>query len=81
MTRILLFGLSANPPTGKGGHYGMMEYFSKSFDEIWILPVYRHTYSSKRNLASFQDRMEMCRLNFKDYGNGWYYMMVFMLSR
>ena len=26
--RIVLFGLSANPPTGLGGHMGIIHYFS-----------------------------------------------------
>lgn len=26
------------------------------FDEVWILPVYRHAYSSKRTLESFDNR-------------------------
>ena len=26
--RIVLFGLSANPPTGLGGHMGIVRYFS-----------------------------------------------------
>lgn len=65
--RIVLFGLSANPPTGLGGHMGIIRYFScmiliqnvlfvALFDEVWILPVYRHAYSSKRSLESFEHR-------------------------
>ena len=26
--RVVLFGLSANPPTGLGGHMGIVKYFS-----------------------------------------------------
>lgn len=26
--RVILFGLSANPPTGLGGHMGIAKYFS-----------------------------------------------------
>lgn len=64
--RVVLFGLSANPPTGLGGHMGIASYFSSIsvrrafrlglFDEVWILPVYRHAYSSKRHLESYEDR-------------------------
>lgn len=34
------------------------------FDLILILPVYRHAYSSKRNLAPFDDRISMSRASF-----------------
>lgn len=27
MTKVLLFGMSGNPPTGRDGHSGMVEYF------------------------------------------------------
>jgi hypothetical protein len=60
---VCLFGLSADPPTGTGGHVGIVQaltllrapaqqqddgddgvgYFA--FDEIRVLPVYRHTYA------------------------------------
>lgn len=64
---VCIFGLSANPPTGLLGHQGIVKKLIdvEKFDEIWILPVYRHMYSSKRSLASFEHRMEMCKLNFE----------------
>lgn len=37
-----------------------------SFDEIWILPVYRHIYDSKQNLAIYQDRLAMCKLEYEN---------------
>ena len=54
--QICLFGLSANPPTGKSGHVGIVSYLSeiksgddesetRRFDEIRVLPVYKHMYS------------------------------------
>lgn len=66
MVSIALFGLSANPPTGESGHVGIVRALVQTgrFDEIWILPVYQHMYSSKRNLAPYDHRMEMCRLAF-----------------
>ena len=65
--KVVLFGSSANPPTGLGGHIGIVKYFSgiclildfiivALFDEVWILPVFRHAYSSKRQLESFERR-------------------------
>jgi hypothetical protein len=50
--RICLFGLSADPPTGTGGHGGIVQTLSSlatgtdgGLDEIRVLPVYRHTYA------------------------------------
>lgn len=64
--RVVLFGSSANPPTGLGGHIGIVKYFAGKekwdawtvdlFDEVWILPVYRHAYASKRELEAFEKR-------------------------
>lgn len=72
MKKVCLFGLSANPP--HLGHVGIVKALSKlkcddeeeeQFDEIRILPVYTHMFKEKRgNQASYQDRLEMCRLAF-----------------
>jgi nicotinate-nucleotide adenylyltransferase len=64
MTReILLFGTSANPFVGMEGHLGAAAYCrSLGFDEVWILPVYQHIYSTKRALAPFDDRLAMSQL-------------------
>jgi hypothetical protein len=46
--RVILFGLSADPPTGNGGHAGIIKALLKVnelADEIRVLPVYRHPYS------------------------------------
>jgi hypothetical protein len=56
---VCLFGLSADPPTGTGGHVGIVQALTLlqaqqqddddgvgvAFDEIRVLPVYRHTYA------------------------------------
>jgi nicotinic acid mononucleotide adenylyltransferase len=65
--KIGIFGLSANPPTYLGGHAGIVRYLVKEdlFDEIWILPVYRHSYASKNALEQFEHRVQMCILNFE----------------
>lgn len=65
MREVLLFGLSANPPTGLTGHMGVVSHCRPLYDEIWLLPVYQHIYSSKRQLAPFTHRVEMCRLALK----------------
>ena len=61
--RICLFGTSANPPTGASGHSGVIRALVElqRFDEVRILPVYRHTFSSKRHqLLGFDHRVAMC---------------------
>ena len=61
--RICLFGTSANPPTGDSGHCGVIRALVElqRFDEVRILPVYRHTFSSKRHqLLGFDHRVAMC---------------------
>jgi nicotinic acid mononucleotide adenylyltransferase len=65
--KVALFGLSANPPTGDTGHRGIVKalHDKQIFDEILILPVYKHMYPEKdRILEPFEDRMNMCYLNF-----------------
>jgi len=71
--KVCLFGTSANPPTGKGGHRGIVEHLlsltsrdgAPAFDEIRVLPVYRHMFDNKRgNQASYEDRIHMCKLTF-----------------
>jgi len=64
--RIGLYGLSANPPTGLGGHLGVVRYLvsTGNFDEIWVLPVYRHMYRSKRVMEDFEHRVNMCAVSF-----------------
>ena len=106
---VCLFGTSADPPTGVGGHRGIVMALSNlilpparqpsagagenscgrsaaagsgcivgnkvetssprqqlRFDEIRVIPVYRHMYNSKRgNQTSYNDRLEMCRLAFE----------------
>ena len=67
--KICLFGTSANPPTGKGGHVGVVEALLQlnAFDEIHIVPVYNHTFHSKRNqLISYNHRIAMCELAFHE---------------
>jgi hypothetical protein len=43
---VCLFGLSADPPTGAQGHVGIVRALQQlnEWDEIWVLPVYRHTF-------------------------------------
>lgn len=65
-TRVVLYGMSANPPTGDGGHGSIVQHLAELFDEVWILPVYRHVYAAKQNLAPYEHRERMCELAFTD---------------
>lgn len=67
--QVCLFGLSADPPTGRGGHVGIVCYLSSldQFDEVRVLPVYSHMFDKKRGKqASFDDRVAMCQLAFEN---------------
>ncbi len=75
MKRVVVFGLSANPPTGLGGHAGLVRWAAtrarleawdgEGPDEVWVLPVYRHAFRAKRDMASFEHRMAMAKLAFE----------------
>ena len=44
----------------------MAHFVAGAFDEVWVLPVYRHMFDEKlRGMASFDDRVRMARLNFE----------------
>ena len=105
--RVCLFGTSANPPTGSGGHSGIVVALASlrlpptpdganiaakdgmannpplqlAFDEVRVLPVYQHMFSSKRRQQqlscdpstgqpTYDDRLEMCRLAFGHIASG-----------
>lgn len=36
--------------------------------QVWVLPVFKHIYASKHNLAPFEDRVRMCQLTFEGLG-------------
>lgn len=65
--RVILFGLSANPPTGLGGHAGIVRWAATEAgaDEVWVLPVYRHAYASKTHMPSYAHRRAMAKLAFE----------------
>ena len=76
MKRVVVFGLSANPPTGLGGHAGLVGWAANRArleawggegpDEVWVLPVFRHAFRAKRDMAAFEHRMAMAKLAFED---------------
>ena len=72
MATIGIFGSSFNPPTGEGGHLGLVRWALRQshipLDRLWVLPVYRHIYQEKSNLARFEHRLKMAELMLKDGG-------------
>lgn len=66
--RVALFGGSFNPP--HIGHVLNACYVLGAYpvDELWLMPVFAHPFASKRRLAPFEDRLEMCRQAFAPFG-------------
>lgn len=62
MAHIALFGGSFNPP--HLGHREVAQWLclKKEFDQVWVLPSYSHPFA--KQLISFEQRLEMCHLNF-----------------
>lgn len=66
--RLAVFGTSADPP--HRGHQMVVQMLvdSGDYDEVWVLPVFVHMFSSKdKSLSPFDERMAMCRLAFEYY--------------
>ncbi|KAH9245961.1 nicotinate (nicotinamide) nucleotide adenylyltransferase [Batrachochytrium salamandrivorans] len=68
-SRIALFGSSFDPPTGLGGHAGIVRYLAKRFSKVWLVPVFQHPFSTKRQNVSFEDKLAMLRLAFDELGS------------
>ena len=64
MRRVALLGLSANPPTDFSGHGALVVHLAESgeCDEVWLLPVYVHIFSTKRVMERFEHRLHMCEI-------------------
>lgn len=74
MKTVALFGFSANPPTGEGGHVGIVTWLLQAplpeldgdvVDEVWALPVFAHRFTEKRDMPSFEHRFAMAQLAFR----------------
>lgn len=63
--RIAVFGGSFNPP--HLGHVKICEYLLDTVgaDEVWVIPCFIHPFG--KVLASFEDRLAMCRFTFQDF--------------
>jgi nicotinate-nucleotide adenylyltransferase len=58
--RVAVFGGSFNPPHVAHVLAVVYALSTAPVDEVLVVPVYRHPFS--KELASFEDRLEMCRL-------------------
>mmetsp|Transcript_9110 Transcript_9110/g.17063 ORF Transcript_9110/g.17063 Transcript_9110/m.17063 type:complete len:244 (-) Transcript_9110:315-1046(-) len=63
--KVAIFGLSADPPTGDGGHAGVVQQLASMVDEVWVIPVYKHMFANKTGLADYEHRVRMCELAFQ----------------
>lgn len=60
--RVAVFGGSFNPPHVAHVLAAVYVLSTEPVDEVLVVPVYRHPFS--KELAPFEDRLEMCRLAF-----------------
>lgn len=69
--RVAVFGLSGNPPTGSNGHCGIVNYLVQTelFDELWILPVFQHMYSTKSSMIPYEHRVNMCKISMENFSS------------
>lgn len=60
VSHIALFGSSFNPP--HNGHAAVLKFLLKKnlFDEIWLLPVYRHPFT--KDLWPYRKRLKLTKL-------------------
>jgi len=59
---VAIFGGSFNPPHVAHVLAAVYVLSTEPVDEVLVVPVYKHPFS--KELASFEDRLEMCRLAF-----------------
>jgi hypothetical protein len=92
---VCLFGLSADPPTGHGGHAGivlallqleqqdssLMVAKAPLFDEIRVLPVYRHTYAVSCVCVCRPETNDMVSLSYSEYGIFYIFTSCFLALR
>jgi nicotinate-nucleotide adenylyltransferase len=60
MSVIALYGGSFNPPHVSHQMIALLVLETRDVDEVWIAPALAHPFG--KDLASFDDRLEMCRL-------------------
>lgn len=63
MRKVAIFGLASNPPTLGHAHVVNSILALNKFEEVWVLPVYKHFHG--KEMISFEHRFEMAVLAFK----------------
>lgn len=66
MSCIAIFGGSFNPPHIGHQSLCLMLLEACDVDEVWVVPTFRHYFG--KELASFEDRVEMCRSMVRPLG-------------
>lgn len=68
--RIAVYGGSFNPPHVVHGQVASWLLSSKTVDEVWLIPVYRHAFEGvhSKRLATFSDRMRWCEVMAAEIG-------------
>jgi nicotinate-nucleotide adenylyltransferase len=63
---VALFGGSFNPPHLAHQMACLVVLETQPVDELWMIPTYRHVFG--KELAPFDDRVEMCRRAARPFG-------------
>lgn len=64
---IGILGITANPP--HNGHLNMILNALNYVDIVWLIPVFKHPFSHKKNITSYEERVEMMHLAFDNIPN------------
>jgi nicotinate-nucleotide adenylyltransferase len=64
--RAAIFGGSFNPPHIAHAMASLWVLETCAVDEVWVVPCFRHAFD--KQLADFEDRLEMCRLALAPLG-------------
>lgn len=62
MKRIAVLGSAFDPPTL--GHFDVIKQCLEHFDEVWLVPSFRHAFG--KNMSPYSQREEMVNLFLKD---------------
>ena len=62
LTKIAVFGGAFDPP--HRGHAAVARHLTGLFDEVWVMPAYKHMYDKR--MTPYEDRLEMCNLLFRE---------------
>ena len=65
--RIAVYGLSGNPSTTEHLRIGQHFLSALSVDQVWYLVCPQNRLKSSTDMAAFEDRLEMARLNLKEH--------------